>query len=300
MRRVICAAGGAYALWKLFGPQIPPRFPGVQERPSDATGRTVIVGRDEFLVREAGPADGPPLVLIHGWVYDSLATWHRIVPELAAGNRVVCIDLRNHGRSDHIRGRFSIADLADEVAGVMDAIGITSAPVVGYSMGGMTAQELARRHPGKVERLVLAATAARPTWFPRWFGQVVFGLGRALGRIDPLLLPRIGYRYLTATGAIERRHAAWLWKVLLDRDVNLYYEAAFAINRFDSRDWIGSLRVPVLCIIPTCDQLILPGHQRATAEAIEGAAVVEIEGARHEAVLTHPEEITAAIAGFLE
>ena len=82
-------------------------------------GRTVLVGRHELFVREAGPADGPPLVLIHGWVYDSVATWHRILPALAERRRVIAVDLRNHGRSERIRGAFTIEDLADQVAGVL-------------------------------------------------------------------------------------------------------------------------------------------------------------------------------------
>ncbi len=297
-RKALGAAAGAYALWRLIGPEVPPRFQGVQERPSSQTGRTVLVGRHEFVVRKAGESGAPPVLLIHGWVYDAVATWHRVVPVLAEDHRVVTIELRNHGRSDRIRGSFSIADLADEVAGVMDASGLASAAVVGYSLGGMTAQELARRHPAKVDRLVLAATAARPTWFPQWFGTGLFLLGRALGRIEPLILPRIGYHYLMNGGVVPPEHGAWLWESLLDRDVNLHYEAAFAINRFDSRSWIGRVDVPALCIIPTSDQLIPAKNQRQTASLLKQADVLELPGARHEAVLTHAGEIAAAIREF--
>ncbi len=294
----LALAAGVYAAWRYFGPQLPPRFEGVQERPSSQTGRTVLAGNHEFLIREAGPADGPPIVLIHGWVYDSLATWHRIMPRLAERHRVIAVDLRNHGRSDRIRGPFQIADLADDVAAVLDAAGVASATVVGYSMGGMTAQELARRHPGKVDRLVLAATAANPIGLPRWVAATVFVIGRALGRLDPLVLPRIGHRYLLATGAVPPQHAAWLWKALLDRDVDLHHQSAFAINRFDATEWVGHLGVPVLCVIPTRDQLIPPKRQRGTARLIPGARVRELPGARHEAVLTHADAIAEAIEEF--
>ena len=95
------------------------------------------------------------------------------------------------------------------------------------------------------------------------------------------------------------QHAAWLWQALLDRDVDLYYEAAFAIRRFDSRRWVNKIRVPTLCIIPTRDQLSPPWRQWDTAGLIEGARVVEIDGARHEAVLTHSGEVAAAIFDFV-
>jgi 3-oxoadipate enol-lactonase len=239
-------------------------------------------------------------VLIHGWVYDSLVTWHRVMPGLAGRRRVIAVDLRNHGRSERVPGPFGIADLADQVAAMMDALGIPAADVVGYSMGGMAAQELARRHPGKVRRLVLAATAARPIRHPRWISGPAFVVGRALARLDPLLFPRIGYAYLRRTGTVPPEHAAWLWQELVDRDVDLYYEAAFAIRRFDASEWVGRLGKEVLCIIPGADQLIPPSRQRQTAELIPGARVVEIPGARHEAVLTHDGEFTAAVEEFLD
>ena len=152
---------------------------------------------------------GEPLILLHGGI-GAGEMFDPILPELIAGRRVITVDLRNHGRSERIRSSFSIEDLADQTAGVLDAQGVPHATVVGYSMGGMAAQALARRHPGKVDRLVLAATAARPIRHPRWASTSLFWLGRALARIDPSLAPRIAYRYLLATGAVPPEHGSWL------------------------------------------------------------------------------------------
>jgi len=112
-------------------------------------------------------------------------------------------------------------------------------------------------------------------------------------------VPRVVHRYLLSVGAVEARHAAWLWEELLDRDTDVYYESAFAINRFDARPWVGSLEVPTLCIIPTEDQLIPASLQRSTAALLSDAEVVELASARHEAVLTHADELAAAILSFL-
>jgi len=161
------------------------------------------------------------------------------------------------------------------------------------------AQALARRHPARVERLVLAATAARPVRGPRPLAVALLAAQRAVARLGVAIVPRAMHRYLLQSGAVSPEHAAWLWETLLARDVDLHYEAGFAIARFDSRPWLGRLRLPVLCLIPTSDQLIPPSRQRATAALIPGAAVVEIEGARHEAALTHPGEVAGAILGFL-
>ena len=299
LRRILGPAAGAWALWRLGGPRLPPRFDGPQERPPHPPGSSVLVGRREFFVRETGPEGGPPLVLLHGWVYDSRAAWARLAPLLGDRYRVVAVDLRNHGRSDRIQETFDIEDLADDVAGVLDALGLGRVSVLGYSMGGMAAQALARRHPTRVERLVLAATAAKPIPVAPWLAAPVFAVGRVLARIDPITVPRVMHRYLLGVGAFPPEQAAWLWDTLLDRDSDLYYESAFAINRFDGRGWVGELDLPVLCLIPTRDQLIAPRLQRDTARLIPGATTVEIPGARHEAVLTHADEMAAAIRAFL-
>lgn len=298
-RSLILPAFLAWLVWRLLGHEVAPRFSGPQARPEGPRGRTVLAGRHEFFVREAGPEDGPPLVLLHGWLYDGHATWHRVLPRLAATHRVYMIDQRSHGKSDQHRTRFDIADTADDIARVLDVMGLGSVPLVGYSMGGMTAQELALRHPGRISRLVLAATAAHPMPRPRTYMVPLFVLGRALGRIDKTLLPRVAHRYLMRRGVIPPEHAAWLWQVLLDRDNDLYYEAGFAILRFDARDRIAGISVPTLCIVPTEDQLITAGQQYDTAARINGSTLVELVGARHEAVLTHADDIAKAIADFL-
>lgn len=286
-------------LWRLLGPRFVPRFPSGQERPSGPAGRSVAVGRNEFFVREAGPEEAPRVLLVHGWAFDSLAAWHRVIPGLSTHRRVVAVDLRGHGKTDRVRGRFTVEDLADDVAAVLDSLGPGRYAVVGYSLGGMVAQALARRHPARVERLVLAATAAHPVRGPQTLAGAVLVGQRALARLGIAVVPRVMYHYLRRSGALPPEHAAWLWEALLARDDELHHEAGFAIARFDSRPWVGRLRLPVLCLIPTRDQLIPPSRQRATAALIPGAEVVEMEGARHEAVLTHADELTGAILRFL-
>jgi pimeloyl-ACP methyl ester carboxylesterase len=296
-RNIFWTAVLGWVLWRLFAPEIPPRFRGVQRRPDDMPGRTVTVGRREWFVRELGDPDAPPIVLVHGWLYDGFATWHRVAPELAIDHRVIIPDLRNHGKTDQVRGRFEIEDSADELAALLRTLGLTGVPVVGYSMGGMVAQELTLRHPGVVSRLVLAATAAAPVQWPRWITVPGMVIGRALSRLDRTTLPRISYRYLMHEGVFEREDGEWLWRNLLDRDVDMYYESGFAILRFDARDRVRRLGVPVRSIIPTRDQLIPADNQRETAE-LAGSEVIEID-ARHEAVLSHSGEVAKAIAEFV-
>ena len=294
LRRMVGWFVTGWAAWRLFGPEIPPATNGPQTRP-DLPGRTVTVGRHEFFVREAGPPDGDVVLLVHGWLYPGLATWHRVIPLLAEHHRVIVPDLRDHGKSDRIRGRFEIADMADDVAAILDALDVGSATVVGWSLGGMVAQEMARRHSTRVKSLVLGATAARPSPISRWVTVPLALLARGVGRVDRLLVPRVSFWYLRKAGAVPGDHAAWVWETLLDRDMTLYHEAGFAMLRFDARKWVGSLRMPITVVIPTSDQMMPISRQRELADHLNDAAIVELSGARHEAVFTHPDDLVRVV-----
>ncbi len=291
MRRIARTLGAglaAWLAWRILGPEVPIDYPAPQQRPLRIPGRTVIVGEREFFVRETGPVARHPVVLIHGWSLDGEQTFHRIIPPLGDRYRVIVPDLRNHGKSDWIRGRFEVADLAEEVAGVLDALDVTEATVVGYSLGGMVAQELARRRSGLVGSLVLAATAATPIPRFRSIVDVGFWLGRSLARITTTEAARLTTRIVAASGGLDARHRRWFYEGLRRRDATLFYASGSAAVRFDSTGWIGSLGIPITVVIPERDQLVRVAQQRSLA-TLSGGDVVTIPDGRHEAVLTHPE-----------
>jgi 3-oxoadipate enol-lactonase len=289
----------AWAAWRLWGPEIPPRFRGIQERPARLPGRSVFVGHREFFVREAGDPAAPALVLVHGWNFDAEATFHAMVPLLADRYRVVLVDLRGHGKSDRIRGRYDIEDAADELAGVLAAVGVPPATVFGYSMGGFVAQALALRHPGAVTGLILAATAARPIGRLRPLWRALFWVGRAIARLSPSEGARVTLAYMRQRGAVAPPHERWLYEELMDRDATLYYETGAAIWRFDSRDWVGRLAVPTAVVVTGADLIVEPAVQRELAGLVRNAVVVELDSAGHEAVINRPAEMVAVIDRFL-
>lgn len=101
---------------------------------------------------------GPPLLLLNGWTASSLVWPQRFLDELERTFRVIRIDNRGSGWSRSAPAPFTVADLADDAFAVLSALGLAGATVVGTSMGGMVAQELALRHPEAVSRLVLVGT----------------------------------------------------------------------------------------------------------------------------------------------
>jgi pimeloyl-ACP methyl ester carboxylesterase len=297
--RVLAFLGLGWAAWRLFGPDLAPEYRGIQERPLKLPGRSVFVGPREFFVREAGPADAPVIVLVHGWSFDGEMTFFRIISQLAERYRVIVPDLRDHGKTDRIRGSFEVADLADELAGILTALGIETANFFGYSMGGMAVQEFARRYPQRVERLMLGATAAFPIDRRRVGARIGFWLARAFARFSKREAVMFTYHYLMDRRMLEPQYGRWMWEALLARDPTLYYESGSAVWRFDSRAWVGTLGVPTMVIIPEDDQVVPVRTQSDLARRLDDPVVVRIDGAGHESILTRGDEYVLAIESFM-
>lgn len=289
----------AGVLWRMFGPRIQPDFKPPHEHPLRVPGRTVFVGDDEYLVREMGPDQGVPILLVHGLAGSSLTEWYQVAPKLAIDRRVIMVDQRGHGLSARGDLRFDVADDADDLSGVLDAIGVGQVDVVGYSMGGIIAQALAQRHPGRVRKLVLMATFSTHSEGYRWFRRVGTYLARGWERITGFGTPEIRSGFLISKGAIRPEHARWVWREAQRRDVESGAQATFALLRFDSRDWIGKLDVETMVIIPGDDFLVPPPWQHELAEAIPDVKLVEVEGAGHELVWTHSDRVVDELRGFL-
>ena len=118
--------------------------------------KAIANGIAQFYLR-AG--DGPPLVLIHALGL-SHHLWDDLVPLLAGACQVITYDVRGHGESDVPPGPYAMADFAEDLAGLLDALGVESAHLVGISMGGMIAQEFVLTWPRRVRSLVLADTTS--------------------------------------------------------------------------------------------------------------------------------------------
>lgn len=300
MNRKLKSALALASVVRLFGPIPRPAFRPGQEHPWRIPGRTVFVGDNEFLVREAGPADGPPVVLIHGLAGSSLAEWYQVGPLLAERHRVILIDNRSHGLSLQSRGRFEVEDAADDIAAILDHLGVGTATAVGYSLGGSIAQALADRSPHRVSSLVLLATFSHHPPLHRVLRGGGALVTRAWERLTGWGTPEVRSGYLLATGAVEERHARWLWEETQRRDPDAGAQATFAMLRFDSRDRLARLKMPISVVIPTADQLVPPAWQYRLAADAKAAEVVEVAGGRHELPWTHPELVAEVIGRAVE
>jgi 3-oxoadipate enol-lactonase len=244
---------------------------------------------------------GSPLVLIHG-VGVGRWGWEPVVDRLARQFRVITIDNRGIGASDVPAGSYSTRVLASDVVAVLDDAGVASAGVVGTSLGGMVAQELALAHPERVDRLVLVATipggrltAPMPlktayllTWAPlmrseqRLRGFVEHSLGPETLRRRPRVVRRLM--------ALKRAHP---------QSEQAWRAQATAGVLFDPLGGQRRITQPTLVLQGTADQVVNPANAELLADLIPGARLRYVEGAGHLISWDEPRRFTRLVAGFL-
>lgn len=226
-----------------------------------------------------GRRDAPPLLLIMGLGMASDA-WDTLPARLADRFHVIVFDNRGVGRSSAPPGEFRMRDLADDAVLVLDSEGIAQTSVFGISMGGMIAQELALRHPGRVRALVLGATFGghRRSRKPR------LGVARDLLVVSLFShRPRRMARLLVSDEFIAHnrdRFEGWLARLGRAR-LSAARRQILAIARHEAEDRLRQLHVPTLVLSGDCNRLVPVENSRRLASLVPGAHLVEFSGAGH-------------------
>jgi len=236
---------------------------------------------------------GPWLTFVHQLGGD-LSVWDQLAGHFRHQYTVMRYDLRGHGETALSPAPFTIADLADDLNTLLDALGATRTHLVGVSMGGMVAQEFALAHPSRVASLTLADTPSRTPSDAR----ATFDQRAAAVRRDGIkaLADATLDRWLTAD--FRRQHpeaVEQICEVLLRTSAQGYAMACEAIRDFDAHERLRDLRVPTLAVSGRHDTGTPPAATRALADAIDGARF-ELLDAAHLA----PVEASQRFAGLLE
>ncbi len=256
-----------------------------------------VPGRGDVFVRySAGPPGAPTVLLLHGWMASADLNWPGTFEALADRYHVLAMDVRGHGRGIRSTEPFSFEDCADDAAGLLRELGVKSAVVVGYSMGGPIGLLLARRHPGTVRGLVLVASAAELA--RTGLGRVLAATVHLLGALVRSGLPdRVLREVVRSRPAVLGGDLAALMPWMAGEAKRLHpadiVDAGRAIAAFDARPWLGELGVPAASVVTCRDRAVGPDKQRATAVALDGA-VVEVDGG-HAVCATHPEVLGGAV-----
>ncbi|NIH68291.1 alpha/beta fold hydrolase [Modestobacter marinus] len=268
--------------------------------PTTHPPRTVQVGDIAVAVQEYG--DGEPLLVVNG-TSQSLGFWADLAQGWAGDHRVITYDLRGMGGSERGSGPFSVASLATDALGLLDALEIERAHVLGYSLGSAIAQELVLAAPDRVVSLVLYCTWARTDGFQRammtglahpWrTGDLAAALGALGVAFSPQLLdsPEFGAlieELLPLFPSTEQqiRTTAEQW------DADLAH---------DTLDRLGRITAPTLVIAGEQDLLTPPWHGQQVAAAIPGARLEMFTGpgSSHALGVERAAEFVPLVSGFL-
>ena len=248
--------------------------------------------------RQRGPVSGPPLVLIPG-LGGSHTAWNAVLPHLAPF-RTLAADPRDAGRSHRSPVQYAIADMAEDIAHVIETHIGTPAAIAGFSMGGAIAQELALRHPALVRRLILIATYDAGDPRGDWIFQQFAMLRRTLPRTQyyRVLLPWL-YTHEEFAGAINpqalvRRFAADSRRQPQDA----YERQARATVRFHSRDRLGRIACPTLLIFGDGDLFTPLRFARSLKNGIPHSRLKVLRCTGHGLLLTRARDVAAAINSF--
>lgn len=242
-----------------------------------------------------GP-EGAPVVAFSNSLGTTLAMWDAQAAALAGRYRCLRYDTRGHGRSQVVDGAASIADLANDLAGLLDALGIARAHVVGLSLGGMTAQALAAKRPDRVQSLTLMATAAHLPPAEAWRQRAATVRSQGMGAIVDAVMTRW---FTPAFAARDVAAVAVVRESFLMIDPRGYAACCEAIQSMDLRPAIGAIKAPTLIMAGVDDPATPVALMEEVRSRIPDAELLVLPRAAHLLAVERPDLVNAHLAAFL-
>ena len=243
----------------------------------------------------------PWVVLISGVGHDR-SSWEPLLPRLRRIARVVLVDNHGVGQSDPLRSRVTVGRLAEDIIAVLDHAGVSRVHVVGVSLGGMIAQELAIEHPRRVRRLVLASTT------PGWTEGYPFPLGNALELWRQTLRPgpasrRSGIRHALAPQTRDSRpdlvERLTREEVMPTPDPRSRLLQAMAGSSYSNRRRDRGITAPTLVMHGLQDNVVNPRNAEILARNIPDARLVWVPDAGHLIFWERPRFCARQLVRFL-
>jgi len=263
---------------------------------------SMLMLNDAKLYYEVHGVDGPPLLLVAGLASD-VSSWQTVLPVLSEHFRVIIVDNRGIGRSVPQNAPVSVDLMADDCAALIDHLGYGPVYVLGHSMGGFTALNLAARYPEKVRKLVIAAS------------------GEKSSSRNTLLFSDLADRYEKSEdlAGFFRTVFYWIFSPAFFEDEGTvkgavefalsypfpqapvsFRNQVNAIAAFDGRGLAASISVPALVLAGTEDLLFSASAGRALAQNLSRGKYLAVEGAAHSIHAEKPKEFAEAVISFLK
>jgi pimeloyl-ACP methyl ester carboxylesterase len=248
---------------------------------------------------------GEPLVLIMGFAGPKIG-WIFQNCFFKKHYQVITLDNRGVWRTDKPKGPYSTKMMADDTVGLMDHLGIKKAHILGVSMGGMIAQELAINYPERVQKLVLGCTYASRDetggLTPEYYKGIGFDEGSSNDELKKVAMGRLLTTVfsLSFSNRLYRMLATLLAKMyvilLSTKGVRAQYEATLEHNALDR---LHDIKAPTLVIAGTQDKLIRPGSSEIIADRIPNAEIIKVKDGSHSFFIEMKGRFNKEVLAFL-
>ena len=253
-----------------------------------------VIGTDHLGYDIEGPPDAPVVLLSHS-IGTTRELWQPQRAALAQTFRVIRYDARGHGRSSASPGEYTLAQLGADALAILDAAGVARAHVVGLSLGGLTAMWLGVHAPDRVDRLVLANTAACIGVPERWTERIAQVQAGGLDAVADLAIAR----WFSESFRARDGETVAAYRRLLAGCSPLGYAGCCAVLRdADLRDAIARIAASTLIIAGEQDQATTPADAELMRARIPQARLVSLPTA-HLSNVEQPAAFTQAVLGFL-
>jgi len=246
--------------------------------------------------------EGFPLIMIMGLTGNTNWWDPRWIETLSEKFKIIAFDNRGAGRTDISDREYSIKLFADDTAGLMDALGISRANVLGLSMGGMIAQELVLNYPEKVKKLVLCATHCGGAKSVQASEEVLGILtadkrGMSAEEVARMTIPLLFTEdFIKNTPGVEELVIEQITKNPISNEA--FMRQMSAIMNFDAYDRLSQIKTPTLILHGKQDILVPPENGSILEKAIPGSRLVSFENSAH-GLMEETEEVLDTILEFL-
>lgn len=255
---------------------------------------------------DLGAGEAPPVIFVHG-LGGNWQNWLENMPRIAQERRVLALDLPGFGESELPPWEISISAYARAVDGWLDRLGVGHVAVVGNSMGGFIAAELAIQCPERVERLALAAAAGisitnlkrRPTMT---VARLAVALGSLVASRSREIIARERLRHLVVAPVVRhpsRIRPDLLYEIMQGSGKPAYFASLDALTSYDFRDRLPEIRCPTLVVWGRDDVLVPVGDAAEFERLIPHSRRVVMDDTGHVPMLERPEAFNRHLSDFL-
>ncbi|MBL1198251.1 MAG: alpha/beta hydrolase [Nostoc sp. GBBB01] len=244
---------------------------------------------------------GEPLLLIAGFLCDH-AYWSLIIPSLVSKYQVIRIDNRGMGRSSAPESQYNIKQMADDIAALLDYIGIDKVHLAGHSMGGQIAQELVLAYPQKIQSLMLLSSLAKGD---ELFNSIIKTWGELLNHVDLKLYEKTVLPWIftdtfySIPGMIEGL-IEFAIKYPFPPGTHSLYQHSQAMLEFDTTDRLQQIHCPTLVLVGKQDILTPLKFSQQLAQGIPNAELVVIDRGGHGFLIESSDVVVSAMLNFLQ